>query len=361
MILVTSISHQPACRIPLDRIDTGPKNWSLREWLDDAEIDALADTIRANGRVDVPITVRPAGGGTYELVVGLRRVTAAKRAGLQEIDAIVREISDEDALLIALREDTCRKALSTLELGWALIRLRAEWSEALYGAYRQKRLAELVGVAESSVSEPMRIAEAIPRDELTAAGEEHGVPITRLAGLGRKALRPLRAAAANKRRDLLREVARAIAEAERAQEQSLDARGLTDVALGAIKAGRRGRPAEPCTLSVYADGRLSITVRRPVGEWSTGQRQRFIAAVEPILEDARNLEGGPSGLVPRSAQLHQISMVIHLVRNRLRRAKTRLKSLLQRNIRGTTKRNTCKIIPACTHQDCGSDPECRAP
>jgi ParB/RepB/Spo0J family partition protein len=296
-------------RLPIDWIDTGRRAWSIREWVDEAEIEALAGSIRESGKIDMPITVRPAGERTFELVAGLRRVLAAQRAGLREIDAMVRQLSDSDAFLAALREEACRKALTTLELGWALLRLRAEWSEERDGPYRQKRLAELVGVAESSVSEPMRIAEVLPRDDLAAAGEEYGIPIARLAGLGRKALRPLRAAAPNERGSVVRAVARAIAEAERDREHSLDAKGLTDVALSAMRPVKRGRPTEPCTLTVCADGRLSLTVRRPVGEWSAEQRTRFVKAVGPLLDEARALDCEPPSSTHRIRMLTRLASI----------------------------------------------------
>lgn len=311
------------CCLPLDLIDLSRRSWSIREWVDYEETDALAVSIRESGRIDVPIIVRPAGDHTYELIVGLRRVLAARKAGLREIDAVVRQLSDSDAFLVALREDACRKALTTLELGWALLRLRAEWSEERYGPYRQKRLAELVGVAESSVSEPMRIAEAIPRDKLAEAGGQHGIPIARLAGLGRKALRPLRAVAADERERLVGEITHAIAEAERDRGEPLDVRGLTDVAFSAIGTVRRGRPEEPCTITARADGRLSLTVRRPVGEWSAGQRRRFVIAVGPLLDEARALEGESSESISRSGMLARLASTVRSVVDGLRQAKIR--------------------------------------
>lgn len=331
-----SINGQSVCRIPLDRIDAGRKTWSLREWIDDSEIDTLAETIRANGRIDVAITVRPDGDCTYELVVGLRRVTAARRAGLQEIDAHVRAVSDADALLIALREDACRQGLTTLELGWTLLR----WPEELYGPYRQRHLAALVGVAENSVSEPMRIAEAVPRDQLVAAGEEYGVAISLLAGLGRKPLRPIRSATVSERRELVRKAVRAIAEAERDQDRPLNAKGLTNAALSAIRTKRRGRPEEPCTLIARADGRLELTIRRPVGEWKPEQRQRFINVVGPLLAEARALERRVAAPPSRSRLLAQIPLVDRRVRERLRRAKIQAKVLVTSMVRLLFRRNT---------------------
>lgn len=329
----TSSNGQAVCRIPLDQIDAGPKTWSLREWVDDAEIDALAETIRANGGVDVPITIRPAGSCSYVLVVGMRRVTAARRAGLQEIDAFVRSVSDTAALLIAIREDASRKDLTTLELGWALLRLRENWPVEVYGPYRQRHLAALVGAAENSISEPIRIAEAVPRDLLIAAGEEYGVAISRLAGLGRKALRPIRAAAVSERLGLIRKAVCAIAEAERDLDRPLDMSNLTNVALSAIRAKRRGRPEEPCTLMTRADGRLELTIRRPLSEWKPEQRQRFIKAIGPLLAEAQDLEGEAGANPSHSLELARTPLASRQVRGRHRRAKVWAKVLVINVIR----------------------------
>lgn len=318
------------CLIPIDLIDISRRAWSIREWVDDEETDALAASIRESARIDMPITVRPAGDDTYELIVGLRRVLAARKAGLREIDAVVRQLSDGDAFLVALREDACRKALTTLEFGWALLRLRADWSEERYGPYRQKRLAELLGVAENSVSEPMRIAEAIPRDRLAAAGGRHGIPITRLAGLGRKVLRPLRAVAADERERLLGEIAHAVAEAERDQGEPLDVKALTDIAFSAIGTIRRGRPEEPCTITARADGRLSLTIRRPVAEWSAEHRKRFVNEVGPLLDEARALEGESAESISRSGMLARLASRVRSVVDGLRQAKIRA-NLVGRN------------------------------
>ena len=88
----------------------------------------LAQSIREQGMI-VPIKVRPVG-SDYEIVYGHRRVEAARRAGLEEIPAIVEGVEDTDALIQALIENTQREDMSVLDKARAFRSLLEEtgWS-----------------------------------------------------------------------------------------------------------------------------------------------------------------------------------------------------------------------------------------
>jgi len=89
-----------------------------RKIFDQAALDELAASIRERGVME-PIVLRPKD-GRYEIVAGERRFRASKIAGLTEIPAVIREMSDEDALAEALLENFQREDLTTLEKAKAI-------------------------------------------------------------------------------------------------------------------------------------------------------------------------------------------------------------------------------------------------
>lgn len=101
------------------RLSKGPTEGSYEE-------EALVRSIREQGVLQ-PIIVRPIPedeeGHQYEVVAGERRYRAAKKLGLKEIPAVVRELSDEEAYLVALDENTARARMSDMELLIAAVRV----------------------------------------------------------------------------------------------------------------------------------------------------------------------------------------------------------------------------------------------
>src|SRR5439155_14169508 len=85
-----------------------------RRRFDAESISELADSVRVQGLVQ-PVVVRPAAGGTWELIAGERRWGAARAAGLASIPALVRETDDRDSLLLALVENVACEDLSPIE------------------------------------------------------------------------------------------------------------------------------------------------------------------------------------------------------------------------------------------------------
>ena len=66
--------------------------------LDDEKMDTLVDSIRENGILN-PVIVRPDQSGNYEMISGHRRLHAAKIVGLKKVPAIVKEMSDDEAII----------------------------------------------------------------------------------------------------------------------------------------------------------------------------------------------------------------------------------------------------------------------
>lgn len=115
-------------------------------------LQELADSIKAQGVVQ-PIVVRPlsATPGQYELVAGERRWRASQLAELREIPAIVRDISDQEAMAVALIENIQRQELNPIEEAKALVRLVEE-----FGLTHQEA-ADAVGRSRVSVSNLLRL------------------------------------------------------------------------------------------------------------------------------------------------------------------------------------------------------------
>src|SRR5215208_1544834 len=97
--------------IRLDLIFANPNQ--PRRFFDPTALEELAASIRARGVLE-PIVVRPKD-GRYEIVAGERRFRASKLAGLEEIPAVVRDLSDEDAMTDALLENFQREDLTVIE------------------------------------------------------------------------------------------------------------------------------------------------------------------------------------------------------------------------------------------------------
>jgi ParB family transcriptional regulator, chromosome partitioning protein len=117
-------------------------------------LEELAASIRAKGVIQ-PILVRPVPGfpHQFEVVAGDRRWQAAQLAGIAEIPAIVRELSDQEAIALALIENIQREELTPTEEARALGRLVGEFS------LTHQQAAEAVGRSRAAVTNLMRLLE----------------------------------------------------------------------------------------------------------------------------------------------------------------------------------------------------------
>ena len=136
--------------IPVDLIQPG--RYQPRSAMDSEKLGELADSIRAQGVVQ-PIVVRPVGAGDYEIVAGERRWRAAQMAGLHEIPAVVRDVSDQVATAIGLIENVQREDLNPLEEARALNRLLGEFS------LTHQEVADAVGRSRVTVTNILRLLE----------------------------------------------------------------------------------------------------------------------------------------------------------------------------------------------------------
>ena len=140
-----------------------PNRAQPRKHFDETALAELAASMEERGVLQ-PIIVRRQGDG-FELVAGERRWRAAQKAGLQEVPAIVKELSDSDALQVALIENLQREDLDPLEEAEALSRLIREH------ALSQDRVAEAVGKSRAAVANSLRLLKLpAPILEMLAAG-----------------------------------------------------------------------------------------------------------------------------------------------------------------------------------------------
>ena len=140
-------------QIPVEFLQRG--QYQPRRDFNADSLQELADSISSQGLIQ-PIVVRALDQGNYEIIAGERRWRAAQLAGVDQIPAIVREISDQATIAMALIENIQREDLNPVEESQALIRLQNEFN------LTQQQVAEAVGKSRSSVTNLMRLAALQP-------------------------------------------------------------------------------------------------------------------------------------------------------------------------------------------------------
>ena len=144
----TSQSDGDLRQLPLEFLQRG--KYQPRIDFDEAALQELADSIKAQG-VMQPIVVRSIGADRYEIVAGERRWRASQLAALDTIPAIVRDISDETAIAMALIENIQRENLNPLEEARALKRLQTEFDLS------QQEVATAVGKSRPVIANLLRL------------------------------------------------------------------------------------------------------------------------------------------------------------------------------------------------------------
>jgi ParB family chromosome partitioning protein len=121
-----------------------------RKAFDADSLDELVASIREHGVLD-PILVRAVGAQQFEIIGGERRWRAAQQAGLTEIPALVRELTDQQVALIALVENIQREDLAPLEVAQSLKQLMAQFK------FTQEQAADKIGRSRASVANLLRL------------------------------------------------------------------------------------------------------------------------------------------------------------------------------------------------------------
>ncbi len=135
-------------RIPINQIV--PNRYQPRQTFLRQELSELTASIKESGVIQ-PIMVRRKGDGVYELIAGERRWRASKEAGLSVIPAVLKNCTDQEALLLALVENLQREDLNPMETARAYSRMMKEFG------LTQEAVATKVGRDRSSVANFIRL------------------------------------------------------------------------------------------------------------------------------------------------------------------------------------------------------------
>jgi ParB family chromosome partitioning protein len=150
-----SSSTPPAeslARLAIDVLQRG--KYQPRTKMDQAALEDLAESIRKQGLMQ-PILVRPLAGvsshGRYEIIAGERRWRAARLAGLTEVPVVIREVSDQAALAMALIENIQREDLNPIEQAQGLQRLADEFR------LTHQDIADAIGRSRTAITNTLRL------------------------------------------------------------------------------------------------------------------------------------------------------------------------------------------------------------
>ncbi len=145
---VTTGVHEKVHRLALDVVK--PKDDQPRQGFDEEALRGLAQSIVEYGILQ-PIVVRQIENNLYSIIAGERRWRAARIAGLKEIPAIVRSVTDHEQLELALLENVQREDLTPLELAASLYKLHTEFNQ------KYDDIAKRIGKANSTIINNIRL------------------------------------------------------------------------------------------------------------------------------------------------------------------------------------------------------------
>jgi ParB family chromosome partitioning protein len=208
-------SQEPFRQLRLDQIVPNPKQ--PRREFSESELHELQLSLQTSGLLQ-PIAVRPRGEGRFELIAGERRFRAASRLGWTTIPAVIRDVSDEQLLSLALVENLQREDLNPIEEAQGYRQLINEFGLA------HQQVAQAVGKDRSTVTNALRLlslpeeVQHLVRDGSLTLGHARALlgvpPGTSLAELARKVVA---------QRLSVREVERLVQEAKPTVKRNRDA------------------------------------------------------------------------------------------------------------------------------------------
>jgi len=164
LLIENSVSDElSTSTLPINEII--PNKEQPRKTFDEAALNELADSIAQHGVLQ-PLLVRPLTTGGYQLVAGERRWRASRIAGLKEVPVIVKELSDTEAMQLAIIENLQREDLNPIE--------EAEGLQALIDkcGFNQEEVAASVGKSRPAITNALRLLK-LPEEvrDMTRNGE----------------------------------------------------------------------------------------------------------------------------------------------------------------------------------------------
>ena len=144
--------------VTLNINDIEPNRDQPRKYFDEDALSELADSIETHGIIQ-PLLVRPLSDGGFQLIAGERRWKASRMAGLKEVPVVIREMTDSEAMELALVENLQREDLNPIE--------EAEGVKLLMERYNltQEQAAKRVGKSRPEVANAVRLL-ALPEELL---------------------------------------------------------------------------------------------------------------------------------------------------------------------------------------------------
>lgn len=147
-IQATQMSGDVVKEIPISYIDKNP--YQTRTKIAEESLNELAQSIKSSGVVQ-PIIVRPLPAGRYQLIAGERRWLASARAGKTTVPAVIRQVSNEQAMEMTIVENLQREDLNPMEQARAYERLGREFG------LTQEQMAHRTGKERSTVGNFLRL------------------------------------------------------------------------------------------------------------------------------------------------------------------------------------------------------------
>lgn len=139
-----------ACAVKIKLMDIEPNRDQPRKNFDEAALNELAESIKLHGVLQ-PLLVRPMADGSYQLVAGERRWRASRLAGLTEVPAVVRELTDAQVAELALVENLQREDLNPVEEARGYKELADKYD------YTQEEISNLVGTSRPVIANALRL------------------------------------------------------------------------------------------------------------------------------------------------------------------------------------------------------------
>jgi ParB family chromosome partitioning protein len=135
-------------KVPIEFVNANPRN--PRKVFSETDLDELSASIRERGIIQ-PIVVRGRGADRFEIIAGERRWRAAQRAGLHEIPVVVLDVTDGEALELAIIENVQRADLNPIEEAAGYQSLVDEFNHS------HDEVAKIVGKSRSHIANTMRL------------------------------------------------------------------------------------------------------------------------------------------------------------------------------------------------------------
>jgi len=157
-------------------IDPDPKQ--PRQFFDEDDMAELERSVAEKGEVVQPIAVRPVG-KRYMIIWGERRWRSAKKIGVKKVPVLIRNVSAEDALELALVENVPRSSLTALELADGLVRLMEAKS------YGKAEAGARLGMSPTATSKHLKVAALEPTVKKLLSGTR--VPLDQLYAIAQVA------------------------------------------------------------------------------------------------------------------------------------------------------------------------------